>query len=267
MELLHILLLGVIQGITEFLPISSSGHLILARHLFSIPQESQAAFIYDVLIQLGTWVAVLVYYRDDIRAIATDMWAGLRGRPGPQARLGWLIALATLPAVLIGWPLKDWMAGELSGLFFTGVFLLVNAGLLALAEWVGRRSRSLAEANWQDSLWIGLGQALALLPAVSRSAGTMAGGMLRNFNRRDAARFAFLMSVPVMPAAAVAGFWDLGHLPDAGSLGLPLLGGFLVSAVVGYFSIRWLISYLSRNSFFPFAIYCSIVGLITLFFS
>lgn len=267
MEFLHVLLLGAIQGVTEFLPISSSGHLILARHLLGIQQEPQVAFTFDVIIQLGTWLAVMVYYWADIRAIAADMWAGLRGQPGPLARLGWLILLATVPAVLIGWPLKDRMAGEMSGLFFTGIFLLINAGLMMLAEWVGKRSRKLADANLGDALLVGLAQAVALLPAVSRSAATMAGGMLQNFTRRDAARFAFLMSVPVLPAAAAVGFWDLGHMPNPGALGWPLLGGFLAAALVGYFSIRWLLGYLSRNSFMPFAAYCIGLGLLVLYFS
>ncbi|MEX2144374.1 MAG: undecaprenyl-diphosphate phosphatase [Anaerolineales bacterium] len=260
MNLFEAALLGIIQGVTEFLPISSSGHLLLARDFLGIVQDAQAAFIFDVLVQLGTWVAILIYYWKDVAAIGLDMAGGLRGRPGGQARLGWLLLLASVPAVIAGWLIKDSLTGEVSGLFLTGIFLVTNALLLSLAELVGRRVREIKEASGKDALWIGMFQALALLPAVSRSAATLAGGLTRNFTRPDAARFAFLMAVPVMPAAAVVALLDLGSLPEASELLLPLVTGFLVSTVVGYLSIRWLLNYLARHSLFPFAVYCLVAG-------
>lgn len=260
MNLIEAILLGVVQGVTEFLPVSSSGHLLLVRQLLGIHQEAQAAFIFDVLIQLGTWVAILIYYWKDLVAIAADVWRGLRGQPAPQARLGWLLALATVPAVIAGWLIKDAMTGEVSALLLTGVFLLVNAVLLAVAERLGRRTRQIKDANVLDAVWIGAFQAAALLPAVSRSAATLAGGLTRNFTRPDAARFAFLMAVPIMPAAAVVALLDLDSLPSAGGLLLPLGIGFIVATIVGYLSIRWLLNYLSRHSSLPFAIYCVAVG-------
>lgn len=264
MTLLQSILLGAIQGVTEFLPISSSGHLILARTLLGIQQEALPAFVFDVLIQLGTWVAVLIYYWRDLIEIANDMLHGLRGKPGPQARLGWLIVLATIPAVIVGWFLKDSMTGDIGALPLTGVFLLVNAGLLLLAELASRRTRALDQAQPADALWIGAFQALALLPAVSRSASTLAGGMLRNFERREAARFAFLMAVPIMPAAGVVALLDLGRIPDANGLLIPLVLGFLTATIAGYLSIRWLLHYLSNRSLYPFAGYCLVVGILVL---
>lgn len=264
MTLLQSILLGAIQGVTEFLPISSSGHLILARTLFGIQQAPLPAFIFDVLIQLGTWVAVLVYYRRDLIAIAKDMLNALRRQPGPQAKLGWLILLATIPAVIVGWFLKDSMTGDVGALPLTGVFLLVNAGLLLLAELASRRARRLEQANAGDALWVGAFQALALLPAVSRSASTLAGGMTRHFERPAAARFAFLMAVPIMPAAAVVALLDLGRIPDAQGLLLPLVFGFIAATLAGYLSIRWLLSYLANHSLFPFAGYCLAVGILVL---
>jgi len=261
MNLFEATLLGVIQGVTEFLPISSSGHLLLARELLGIGQESQAAFIFDVLVQLGTWVAILLYFWKDLAGIAVDMWQGLRGRAAPQARLGWLLALATIPAVLAGWLIKDAMTGAISGLLLTGAFLLTNALLLGLAELAGRRTRQIENMNSKDAVWIGAFQALALLPAVSRSAASMAGGLTRNLTRPAAARFAFLLAVPVMPAAALVALLDLGSLPNAGNLLLPLGIGFVAATVVGYLSIRWLLNYLARHSLYPFAIYCLVVGL------
>lgn len=260
MTWLQSILLGAVQGATEFLPISSSGHLILTRTILGIQQAPLPAFIFDVLVQLGTWVAVLIYYWADLVEIITDMLQRLRGKPGPQAKLGWLLIIASIPAVFIGWFAKDTMTGDVAGLPLTGVFLLVNAGLLFLAELGSRRTRKLDDANPGDALWVGLFQALALLPAVSRSASTLAGGMTRNFGRRSAARFAFLMALPIMPAAAVVAFFDLGRLPDAYGLALPLFFGFLSAAISGYFSIRWLLKYLAERSLFPFAAYCLIVG-------
>ncbi len=267
MNLIEAILLGVVQGVTEFLPVSSSGHLLLVRQLLGIQQEAHSAFIFDVLIQLGTWVAILIYYWRDLVAIAADMWRGLRGQPAPQARLGWLLGLATVPAVIAGWLIKDAMTGQVSALLLTGVFLLTNALLLAVAEWVGRRTRALKDANAVDAVWVGVFQAAALLPAVSRSAATLAGGLTRNFTRPEAARFAFLLAVPIMPAAAVVALLDLGSLPSASGLLLPLVIGFIVSTFVGYLSIRWLLNYLSRHSSLPFAIYCVVVGAAAIFIS
>jgi undecaprenyl-diphosphatase len=260
MDLIEATLLGIIQGVTEFLPISSSGHLILGRHLLGIQQESQAAFIFDVLVQMGTWLAVVFYYRKDLAAIATDMLRGLRGQPAPQARLGWLIALATLPAVLVGLLIKDSVANDLAGLQLSGIFLVANAALLLLAEWIGKRARTVDSATSRDAVVIGGFQALALLPAVSRSASALAGGMVSNFTRAEAARFAFLMAVPILPAAALVAFLDLGVLPNGDTLALPLIIGFIASAVVGYLSIRWLLRYLSTRSLIPFAVYCLLLG-------
>ena len=267
MNFIEAIFLGVVQGVTEFLPVSSSGHLLLARQLLGIQQEAQAAFIFDVLIQLGTWIAILIYYRKDLLAIAADMWRGLRGQPAPQARLGWLLGLATVPAVIAGWLIKDAMTGEVSALLLTGVFLLINALLLAVAEWLGHRFRQIKDATVLDAVWIGTFQAAALLPAVSRSAATLAGGMMRNFTRPEAARFAFLLAVPIMPAAAAVALFDLGSLPSAGGLLLPLGIGFIVSTIVGYLSIRWLLNYLSRHSSLPFALYCVSVGVAAIFIS
>lgn len=262
--LLQAALLGVVQGLTEFLPISSSGHLILARHLLNLPFEDQSAFIFDVLVQLGTWVAVVVYFWSDLVEIAKGMLAGLRGKPaGEQGRLGWLVILATIPAVIAGWLLKD-SNEQFAGLTLTGGFLILNALLLAAAEWFDKRQREVTDLRAADAAWIGLTQILGLLPAVSRSAATLFGGMTRNLRRRQAARFAFLMAVPIMPAAAVVAFWQLETLPEAGSLLLPLLAGFAAAAIVGYISIRWLLRYLADHSFYPFAIYCAVLGALVL---
>lgn len=267
MNLFHAALLGLVQGLTEFLPVSSSGHLILVRHLLGLPDEDTAAFIFDVLIQMGTWVAVVIYFRNELLTIAKDMLSNIfqRKPATAEARLGWLILLATVPAVIAGWLLKDSIVGTLSSLPATGWLLLGTALLLVAAELIGHRQRRAEDLRPTDALWIGAAQSLALLPAISRSAATLFGGMGRNLGRDQAARFAFLMAVPVMPAAAVVAFLQLETLPQATSLLLPLAVGFLGAAVVGYLSIRWLLNYLASRSLIPFAIYCAIVGVLVLF--
>ena len=267
MNLIQAILLGAVQGFTEFVPISSTGHLLLARQILGMQQEIHSAFVFDLLIQMGTWVAVVLFYRHDLATIGVDMLNSLRRQPAPQARLGWLLVVASIPAVIVGWLAKDSMTGFVSGLGATGLFLLANAGFLVIAELLGGRKREIADLKHGDALWIGVFQASALLPAISRSAATLSGAMLRNLTRRQAARFAFLMAVPIMPAAAVVGLLDLGSLPQANDLILPLFVGFLASAIIGYLSIHWLLNYLSNRSLYPFAVYCAVVGSIAVLFN
>lgn len=264
MDLIQALILGLVQGLTEFIPISSSGHLLLVRQLLGLNLEAQSAFAFDILIQMGTWLAVVVFYWQDLVSIARDIVNGLRGQNAPQAKLGYLIITATIPAVIVGWLAKDSMTGIVSGLGATGLFLLVNATFLFIAEIVGNRQKKTEDLNTTDAFIIGALQASALLPAISRSAASLSGGMLCNLSRRQAARFAFLMAVPIMPAAAVIGLLDLGSLPQGSDLILPLVIGFLTSALVGYLSIRWLLNYLADRSLFPFIYYCIIVGTIAI---
>jgi undecaprenyl-diphosphatase len=263
MTVIEATLLGIVQGLTEFIPVSSSGHLILARHLFGIQVENGPAFIFDILIQMGTWVAVLIHFRKDLANIVRDMFASLLRKPAPHARLGWLLLLATLPAVVAGWLLRKSMSGALSSLLATGLFLIATAALLIVAEYFGQRKKEIKNLNITDALLVGLFQVLALFPGISRSAATLSGGMTRNLTRTDAARFAFLLAVPVMPGAAAVALLDLGQLPANGLI-FPLLVGFAVSAIVGYLTIRWLLKYLSNHSLFPFAAYCTLVGVIAI---
>jgi undecaprenyl-diphosphatase len=146
----------------------------------------------------------------------------------------------------------------------TGVFLLGTAALLILAEKVGHRNRTTGQITWLDSFWIGCSQVLALLPGISRSGSTIAGGMTRHLDRSSAARFSFLMSVPVMLGAGLLAFKDLANLPAAGDFFAPLLVGFIAALISGYIAIRWLISFLSRHSLYGFALYCTVLGLIVL---
>jgi undecaprenyl-diphosphatase len=267
MSLLQAILLGIIQGLTEFLPVSSSAHLVLVPFFLGWQFPEEQAFIFNVLVQNGTLLAVIVYFWRDLVTIASAFVRGLlRGKPfeDPNARMGWYLILATIPAGLLGITIKDLVETAFASAVMTAVFLLVTAGLLLLVERIGKRRRSLKDMNWKDALVIGAFQAFSIFPGISRSGSTIAGGMARDLDRPSAARFAFLMSIPVMLAAGLLETVSLAQSPEVGHL-LPIVAaGFITAAVVGYFAIRWLIGYLMRHSLKAFAAYCAALGVITL---
>jgi len=263
MSIFQAIALGLIQGLTEFLPISSSAHLILVPWLVGWQFDEKAKFVFDVLVQNGTLVAVIVYFWKDLWYLARAVIEGLFKRQPlgtADARLGWFIVLATIPAVLFGFIFKDFFEATFADPIATAIQLLVTAALLIFAERYGKRERDLAQMTWLDSLLIGLMQALAILPGISRSGATMAGGLARHYQRAATARFSFLMSVPVMLGAGVVAFIDLLEIPNFTEFLLPVGVGFVVAAVAGYASIAWLLSFVRQRSFYGFAIYCMLVG-------
>lgn len=267
MNILQAILLGILQGLTEFLPVSSSAHLVIAPYFFGWQLEPNAAFAFDVLVQLGTLLAVIVFFWKDLLAILRGFFTALfHGKPfeTQEARMGWYLILATIPAGLLGVLIKDTVEAAFGSVRATALFLLVTAVLLVIAEQVGKRSRSFASISWKDALWMGLFQAISIFPGISRSGSTMTGGMLRNLERPAAARFSFLMSIPVMLAAGALTTLDLVKMPDLSSFLPVMVAGFLTAAVVGYLSIRWLLAFLTRRSLSVFSIYVAALGLITL---
>lgn len=264
MTLPQALLLGVVQGATEFIPISSSAHLVLVPWALGWQLDPGPAFIFDVLVQWGTLVAVMAYFRDDLKTfVGTALSDLLRGRPFArlEGRLAWLLLLASLPAAAAGLLVKDQVERAFSDPGAVSLFLLVTAALLAVSELVGSRNREVEATGWLDALWIGAAQALALFPGISRSGSTIAGGMSRDLRRAAAARFSFLMSIPVMLGAGSLALLDLAAAPDASAQLAPLAVGFLGALIVGYLSIRWLLDYLSRRPLNVFIVYCTVVGL------
>jgi undecaprenyl-diphosphatase len=270
MTLLQSILLGIIQGLTEFLPISSSAHLVIIPYVLDWHIPAQEAFIFDVLVQLGTLLAVIVYFRNDLYRIIIGVINGLiHKRPfsEPSSRLGWILVLATIPAIIAGLFFKDPIERAFSSPLATGLLLFGTAALLVIAELIGKRNRQIETTSWMDALIIGLFQVISLLPGISRSGSTISGGMIRNLERTAAARFSFLMSVPVMLGAGTLAIIDLIKLPNF-SVQIPfLVTGFITSAIVGYLSIRWLLAYLVTRRLYPFAIYCAVVSTVVLLFS
>ncbi len=267
MSLLQAIILGIIQGLTEFLPISSSAHLTLAPYWFGWQLPAQETFIFDVLVQVASLIAVIAYFYGDLLNILRAWLLGLWKRKPfdePLARRGWQLILATLPAGIIGLLFKDQVEAAFSNPQLTAVFLLVTAGFLFLVEKIGKKERLLESLQWNDALFIGLAQAIAIFPGISRSGATIAGGLARNLERPSATRFAFLMSVPIMLAAGLAASVDLFKLPNLFQL-LPVYApGFLASAIVSYISLRWLLHYVVRRSLLVFSLYCLVVGSFTL---
>jgi undecaprenyl-diphosphatase len=262
MTLWQAIVLGVVQGLTEFLPVSSTAHLKIAEAFLGIPRGDPFLTSFDVIIQMGTLVAVLVYFRAELGRMATALLAGLRDRQPlgtPDARLAWFVIVGTIPVGVLGLIFEK-AIGRLD--LDEPLLLTVIAGsllsfglLLGLAELLAKPKRGLSELRWSDALIVGCAQACAIVPGVSRSGATLIGGLLNGIRRDDAARFSFLLSIP---AVGAAGGWKLLHLIrhhelPAGGAGLTnLIVGTVVSAVVGYGVIAWLLHYLRTRKTYPF---------------
>lgn len=263
MTFFHAFLLGIIQGLTEFIPVSSTAHLLIAQNLLGIP-ATDAMFSFLVIVQLGTLVSLFAFYWRDLLLIARAL-INFR-QSSPERDLGIYIIVATIPALIAGYLLKD----AVETLFETpllqaSIRLFSAAVLLTLAEWLTKKNRQLDSMTWFDALIVGVFQIISVFPGASRSGTTISGGMFRGFDRPSAARFAFLMSVPVMLAAGGYELLDVIQMPDLGEF-LPLLAiGFVTAAIVGWFAVKWLIDYLSKRSLYVFAIYCAVVGAIVFF--
>lgn len=267
MNIFESIILGIVQGITEFLPISSSAHLVIVPYLFKWEIPSDEAFVFNILVQVASLVGVFAFFWRDVYHILRAMLSGIiEKKPFAEsdAKLGWYLILATIPAGVIGFLLKDQVEAVFDSPTITAFFLLITAAFLVVAEKVGKRSRSLKELDWKDSLTIGFFQVIAIFPGISRSGSTITGGMIRNLERPPAARFAFLMSIPIMLAAGLLGTVDLLEIPNLSSLLPVFIPGFIASAVVSFLAIGWLLRYLHKHPLYVFAIYC--VGLSVLTF-
>lgn len=254
MNLLSAIALGVLQGITEFLPISSSGHLALAEYFFGIDQGGLA---FDVALHMGTLLAVTIYFRRDFLMMFTALLRpGALGAEASQQRLFFLsICLGTVPAVIAGLILKDAVEHIFRAPVFIACFLAGVGLLLLLADRLGRHYRSLKTLGLADAVLIGLAQALALMPGVSRSGITMTAGLMRGFNRMSAARFSFLLSAPVILGAGIYNLPEMiRHGSEPGQF-VFYLAGFTAAAVSGYLVIAFLLRFVQSHSFAVFAYY------------
>jgi undecaprenyl-diphosphatase len=254
--------LGVLQGLTEFLPVSSSGHLVIAQQLY--PGGVREAVAFDVCLHFGTLAAVVLYFRADLLAMALGM-LGRTGDPERQARLRrwvWLLAVATVPIVIVGFTLAETLEHAFSSLLAVGLALFVTAGLLTVAARSGGGSLAPDGLRVRDAVSIGLFQALAVVPGISRSGATLTGGMLAGLTPDSAARFAFLLSLPAISGAVVLNLNGVGRLLLAD--GAAVAVGTTAAGVTGWLAIDIMMRAVRVGRLAPFAVYCAILGAVTL---
>ena len=265
MPILQVIALAVVQGLTEFLPVSSTAHLYLTSWLLGWQTEG---LDFDIMLHLGTLVALLLYFFGDWVQIVGQGF-GMRIGHDNELRLNhmllWLLALGTIPIAVIGFVFNKQAATTWRNPFVMGGMLIVVGVLMLLAENASRKSRDLASVNVPDAIVIGVAQALAVVPGTSRSGISISAGLFRNLNRQTAARFSFLLSAPAIGGAAAKALWDLHKAHQLHSvLEAPFLLGVGVSALVGCGVIAWFLHYLRRSSLRPFVYYRIIFGIIVL---
>ena len=256
--------LGLLQGLTEFLPVSSSAHLRIVGPMLPSGGDPGAAF--TAITQIGTELAVLIYFRRDLAAIAVSWWRSLLSlgrQTDAEARMGWLILIGTLPIAILGLLFKDAIETTLRNLYITAVMLIVFALILWAADRWGSQKRTLKELGWGQGLMFGFAQALALIPGVSRSGGTITAGLIMGFTREAAARYSFLLAVP---AVLASGFYQLLRSAEVGSPVGPAQTALatLVAFVVGYVVIVAFMKFVTTRSYLPFVVYRIVLGVVVL---
>jgi len=263
MSWLQVVVLSVFQGLTEFLPISSSGHLAIVSRLFF---SGDAGASFTAVSQLGTEAAVLVYFARDIVRIVRAWFNGLfvkAHRDNVDYRLGWYVIIGSIPIGLIGFLFKDAIRTEVRSLWVIATAMLVFSGVMAAAEYFGRQTRHAAQLTWRDGLLVGLAQCLALVPGVSRSGATISAGLFLGIDRPLAARFGFLLAIPAVFASGLFSLPDAFEPTGTGmsATGIQLLVSVVITFVIGYAAIAWLLRFLANHAMYWFVGYRVVLSL------
>lgn len=270
MNLLDAVLLGAVEGFTEFLPVSSTGHLTILERVLGYSTDDPDVTAFTAIIQVGAVAATLVYFRDDFRRIVFALIRGLfrsGWRADPDWRFGWAVVLGSVPIGVVGLTFKDQIETTLRSLWFVGAALVLWSGPMLLADRTGTQKRHEEDVTWRDTLVIGVTQCLALVPGVSRSGATMTAGLLRGFDRVTVTRLSFLLSVPALTAAGALQAVTKADDITAG-VGWPAtLTATAVSFAVAYVAVAWLLRYISRHSYTVFIVYrvalgCAVLALV-----
>ncbi|NMO92818.1 undecaprenyl-diphosphate phosphatase [Actinomycetospora sp. TBRC 11914] len=265
MSWLEALVLGLVQGLTEFLPISSSAHLRIVAGVFF---GNDAGAPFTAVTQLGTEAAVLIYFWPDIWRLVTAWVLGLLGRRerGLDYRLAWYVIIGTLPISILGVLFKDAIEGPARNLWLIGASLVLFGVVLGAAEKYGRQRRPVEDLTLRDGVLMGCAQALALLPGVSRSGGTVSAGLFLGLQRPAAVRFSFLLAIPAVTAAGLFSLPDIADTSGPGAQPSPaqMVVATLVAFAVGYASIAWLLRYVEQHTVYLFVWYRVILGLLVL---
>ncbi|OGI00508.1 MAG: hypothetical protein A2Y25_03495 [Candidatus Melainabacteria bacterium GWF2_37_15] len=267
MDIIQALITGVVQGLTEFLPVSSSGHLVLTSSIYKFftgqPLSSGGSeeIFFDIMLHIGTLVAVLIYFRQDIARLL---------KPGNEEKIPLYIIMGTFATVLVAFPLKDHFEALVHTPSIVGIILMITGTLLYSTEYLSQKiTKKENLIGWKRALIIGIAQGLAVAPGLSRSGATIAAGLATGLDRVTAARYSFLLSIPVIALAGIFHSLELGM--NGGFTGFnwtAIIAGTLVAAVVGYYCIKYFIIFISKNKLHAFAIYCWVIGLLmTVFFT
>lgn len=252
------LVLGVVQGLTEFLPISSSAHLRIVGDLMGTGDPGAA---FTAISQLGTETAVVIYFWRDIIRIVRQWSLALAGRvprDDPDARMGWLVIIGSVPIVVLGLVLEEMIEGTFRNLWIVATTLWAFALVLGWADRTARSRRTLDQLTWRHGIIFGFAQAMALIPGVSRSGGTITAGLLMGYTREAAARYSFLLAIP---AVMGSGFYQLATAGEESQPVVPTVIATVVAFVVGYAVIAWFMRFISTRSFQPFVVYRVLLGL------
>lgn len=263
MDYVTAMILGLVQGLTEFLPISSSAHISIVGQFLG-QEDPGAAF--TAITQLGTELAVLIYFWRDIARIIRQWCLSLVGKVAkndPDVRMGWLVIAGSLPIGVLGLVFKDQIETSLRSLWITATMLLVFALVIMVAERVGKQQRELTELTWKHGIGYGLFQALALVPGVSRSGGTIAGGLFMGYTRKAAARYSFLLAIPAVMASGGLQVVEVlgGEAEGSGTAWGPIFAATAIAFVVGYAVIAWFMKFIETHTFTPFMIYRIVLAL------
>ena len=264
MNIFEAIILGIVQGLTEFLPISSSGHLLIVPAIMGW-EDPGAPF--TAVIQMGTMAAVLIYFRKDIWEITSAFLRSLVGRSGPEdqlnVRMGWYLGLGTLPIIFFGVVFKDQIETGARNLYLVGSMLIVFGLVLAAADMFAKHVRKLESIKAPDAVIVGFAQSLALIPGVSRSGATITFALFRDFTRRDAARFSFLLSIPAVVLSGVYELKDAVGQSTGASTGA-LIVSTIAAFIVGYWSIAFLLNWLGEHTMKIFVAYRLVLGALVL---
>ncbi len=269
-DLLKAAILGIVQGLTEFLPVSSTGHLVLLEKGLDVSQE-RLGLAFDAAIHLGTLLAILVYFRTTILRLLSAWFGSIRARRWDidvDSRLAWLIVIGTVPAALIGFFFENTVEEKLRDPAWVATMLILFSAVLVLAELSGTRRLRVSQLGPLTALFVGLAQAVALMPGVSRSGITISAGLFAKLERQQAATFAFLLSGPIVAGAGFKKVYDALKKAHEGLLGrddlMFFVVGFILAAITGYFTIRFFLAYLRRHTLYPFVVYRLALGIIVL---
>lgn len=265
MNIFEAVLLGAVEGFTEFLPISSTGHLTILEKLLGYRIDDPAITAFTVIIQSGAVLATIIFLRKDILRIVPAWFRGVfskEQRDNPDYRFGWAVILGAIPIVIAALLFKDQVETTLRSLWFVAGALILWSGVMAFADHAATQVRHEEDVTWKDSLVIGTVQCLALIPGVSRSGATMSAGLLRDFDRVTVTKLSFFLSIPALLGASVLqGVEEAGNISNGVGWGNTLLAT-AVSFVVAYLSVNWLLRFISRHSYSIFIFYRVVLGLV-----